>query len=122
MSRTIRHYKPQVPFNVAMKLLVPTETKVKGVTKKVYPEPEDIAQIFFGSFRTFGGTENFSNDVYMIYNTATIDTWYNPEITTDCRVYICETGEIFDVISPPEDINMRHQFMQFKVEKIGGKP
>lgn len=116
------HYRPQTPFDVAMKLLIPTETKVKGVTKKVFPSPDDVTEIFNGSFRTFGGTENFSNDVYMIFNTATIDTWYNPEIKEDCRVYICETGEIFDIISPPENIDMRHQYLQFKVQKVGGKP
>lgn len=116
-----RNFRPQAPFDVAMKLLVPTETKVKGATKKVFPNPSDVEQVFFGSFRTFGGTENFSNDVYTVFDTATIDTWYNPEITSDCRIYICETEEIFDVITRPENIGMRHQYLQFKVQKVGGK-
>lgn len=117
-----RNFKVQAPFDVAMKLLVPTDTKVKGVTKKAFPDPADVEQVFFGSFRTFGGTENFSNDVYTVFDTAIIDTWFNPEITSDCQVYLCETGEIFDVISRPENIGMRHQYMQFKVQKVGGKP
>ena len=116
-----RRFNPQMPFDVAMKILIPTETKVKGVTQKTFSDPEE-APVFFGSFRTFGGTENFSNDVYTIYDTATIDTWYNPDITADCRIYLCETGEIFDVITRPENIEMRHQYMQFKVQKVGGKP
>lgn len=111
-----------MPFDVAMKLLVPASTVVKGVTKKVFPQPEDVREVFFGSFRTFGGTENMSNNVYTVYDTAVIDTWYNPAITSDCRVYICETGEIFDVISRPENIGMRHQYIQFKLQKVGGKP
>ena len=89
---------------------------------EVYPDPETVTDVFFGSFRTFGGTENFSNEIYMIYHTATIDTWYNPEIKADCQIYICETGEIYNVISDPENISMRHQYIQFKVEKVGGKP
>ena len=113
-----RSYRMNDPFNVAMKLLVPTETKVKGVVKKTFTEPEDF---FFGSFKTYGGTENFSNEIYTIYNTATIDTWFNPDIKADCQIKICETGEVYQIISEPEDINMRHQFMQFKVEKVGGK-
>ena len=116
-----RNFKPQVPFDVAMKLLVPVETKVKGTTKKEFPNPSDVEQVFFGSFRTFGGTENFSNNVYTVFDTATIDTWYNPDISSDCRIYICETEEIFDVITRPENIGMRHQYMQFKVQKVGGK-
>lgn len=117
-----RRYNPQQPFDVAMKLLVPTSTIIKGVTKKVYPDPEDVETVFFGGFRTYGGTENMSNDVFTVYDTAVIDTWYNPAITSDCRVYICETGEIYDVISRPENIDMRHQYLHFKLQKVGGKP
>ena len=115
-----KRYNPITPFDVAMRVLIPTTTKVKGITKKVYPEPSE-APMFFGSFRTFGGSENFSNDVYMIFNTAVIDTWYNPQIKTDCQIYICETDEIYNIISEPENIGMRHQYMQFKVQKVGGK-
>ena len=117
-----RRYNPMTPFDVAMKLLVPTSTVVKGVTKKVYPDPDDVTEVFFGSLRTYGGTENMSNDIFTVYDTAVIDTWYNPAITSDSQVYICETGEIFDVISRPENIDMRHQYLQFKLQKIGGKP
>lgn len=116
-----RQYKPNMPFDVAMKLLIPTETKVKGVTQKAFPDPQD-APLFNGSLKTFGGTENFSDDVYTVFNTAIVDTWYNPNITAECRIYICETSEIYEVITPPENIGMRHQFMQFKMQKIGGKP
>ena len=116
-----RKYAPG-PFDVAMKLLAPTSTVVRGVTKKVYPDPKNVETVFFGSFRTYGGSENMSNDIYTVYDTATVDTWYNPGITSDCRVYICETGEIYDVVSRPENIDMRHQFMQFKLHKVGGKP
>lgn len=119
MART---FKPNSPFDVAMKLLVPTVTKVKGVTKKVFPDPAEVEEVFFGSFKTYGGTENFSNDVYMVFDTAIIETWYNPAIKSDCEVYICETGRIYQIITEPENINMRHQYLQFKVENIGGKP
>jgi hypothetical protein len=34
-----RTFKPSSPFDAAMKLLIPTESKVKGVTKKDFPDP-----------------------------------------------------------------------------------
>lgn len=117
-----RSFKPLTPFDVAMKLLKPTTTMVKGVAQKSFPNPESVDAIFFGSFKTYGGTENFSNDVYMVFDTAKIETWYNPEITADCEIYICETGQTYQIVNEPENINMRHQFMQIKVEKVGGKP
>ena len=104
------------------KPVLATETKVKGSTKKTFPDPETINKIFFGSVKTYGGTENYNNNVYTVYDTATVETWYRPDITSDCRIYICGTGETWNVISRPEDIDMRHQFMQFKAQKVGGKP
>lgn len=116
-----KSYRAYAPFDVAMKLLTPTTTMVKGVTKKVYPDPQSVEEVFFGSFRTFGGTEQYSNEVYTILATATVDTWFNPEIKADCQIYLCDTGETYQIISQPENIDVRHQYMQFKVEKVGGK-
>lgn len=116
-----KSYRAYAPFDVAMKLLKPTTTMVKGVAKKVYPDPQSVEGVFFGSFRTFGGTEQYSNEVYTILATATVDTWFNPEIKADCQIYLCDTGETYQIISQPENIDVRHQYMQFKVEKVGGK-
>lgn len=116
-----RRFKIGGPFNVAMKLLKPTSTMVRGTRKDTLPDPETVP-VFFGTFRTYGGTENTSNDVYTLYDTAQISTWYNPDITQECLIYICETGQSYKIITAPEDINSRHQYMTFKVEKVGGKP
>lgn len=114
-------FKPSAPFNVAMKILVPTETVVTGTTKKTFTDLESSA-MFFGSFRTFGGTENVRNGVYTLIDTAVINTWYRPDIKANCRIYVCETEQTYEIISDPEDIDMRHQYLQFKVRKFGGKP
>lgn len=115
-----RNYKPSTPFNVAMKLLVPVTSTAYGAGKKTFSAPES-SELIFGSFRTFGGTENVVNGVYQVIDTGTIDTWYRPDITADCQIYICESGQIYDIVSDPEDIDFRHQYMQFKVKKVGGK-
>ena len=144
MART---YKPQTPFDVPMKLLIPTSIVVKGVTKKIYAagvlgefsypfyinkdDPKEFSRItsfinlaptIYGSFRTFNGTENMSNGVYTVFDTATVTTWWRPDIKADCQIYLCETGEIWNIISRPENIDMRHQYMQFRLQKVGGKP
>ena len=115
------NYKPSAPFNVAMKLLKPSGERVYGVLDKSFSTPSE-SDLIFGSFRTFGGTENSRNDVYTIINTAVIDTWYRPDIKADCRIYLCETKQTYEIVSEPEDIDFRHQYMQFKVKKVGGKP
>lgn len=108
------------PFNVAMRLMVPETSKIKGTTTKKFPEPKDCP-IIFGSLRTFGGSESTENGIYTVYDTGTIDTWYRPDIKSDCRIQICDTGDVYEIVSSPEDIGMRHQYMQVKVKKIGGK-
>lgn len=113
-------YKPAAPFSVAMKLLTPTVTNVRGARVKEYPNPGDVQAVFFGSFRTFGGTERMANEIYTIEDTATIDTWYDPSITADCRVYVCQTEKTYEVIGTPENIDMRNQYCSFKVRAIGG--
>lgn len=120
MARRSAGYKPAVPFTVAMKLLAPTTRNVRGVRVNDYPEPKDVQDVFFGSFRTFGGTERMTNDVFTLEDTATIDTWFDPSITANCRVYVCATGKTYEVIGTPENIDMRNQFTVIKVRAIGG--
>ena len=55
-----------------------------------------------------------------VVKTAVVETWYRPDITSDWHLYICETGEEYQVIGDPENIDMRHQYLRIKVEKVGG--
>jgi hypothetical protein len=112
-------YKAKKPFNVAMKILVPTHTMVKGSPKTTYSAPENSADIN-GSFSSYGGTDSISNGMITVVKTAVVETWYRPDITSDCHLYICETGEEYQVIGDPENIDMRHQYLRIKVEKVGG--
>lgn len=115
-----KNYRPAMPFTVPMMLLVPNTTTTYGAGKKTFPAPEN-GSLFYGSFRTFGGTENIKDDVYTIINTGIIDTWYRPDIKADCQIYLCDADETYDIINDPEDINFRHQYLRFKVRKVGGK-
>ena len=120
MARRGAGYRPAVPFTVAMKLLKPTTRNVRGIRVNDYPEPDDVKSVFFGSFRTFGGTERMTNDVFTLEDTATIDTWFDPSITANCRVYVCATDKTYEIIGTPENIDMRNQFTVMKVRAIGG--
>lgn len=116
---TRRRYRPVVPFNVSMRLLIPTVTMIKGTPKKTFPEISK-APIINCSFRTFGGTESTSNDLYVVLDTATIETWYRPDITSDCRLVVIENGQIYEITGTPEDIEMRHQYLRIRAKRVGG--
>lgn len=113
-------YRPKEINNLdcPMRLLIPTYTKYNGVTKKTYPED---GPLFFANFKSYGGTEQTVNDVYSIIDTATITTWFRPDIKSDCLIVRLEDGAKFEIINEPEDINFRHQFLIFKVKRVKGK-
>lgn len=108
-------YKPNAPFNVAAFLLTPTMEKVMGVPKKTFSKSE---KPFFCSFRSFGGSEKLVNDVLAVEDTATLETWYNPEIKANCNVEV--DGRQYEILGTPENIEMRNQYMKFKVKAIKG--
>ena len=119
----MRSYRPSAPFSVPMILLVPTETKVKGIVQKTFPDPTKeslLDYVFYGSFRTFGGSETMENDLYAVVDTARIDTWFRPDIKSNCRIYLPATGDTYQIIGSPENIDMRNQYLQIRVEKLGG--
>ena len=115
----MRSFKPATPYNVPLKLLIPTYSKVQGVQKKTFPSVDD-GILFFASFKTYGGTERDVNGLFAIIDTATVETWFRPEIKSDCRIAILSTGAVYEIVNEPENINMRNQFLQFKVKRVKG--
>lgn len=111
------NFKPSSPYSTAIELLIPTYTTKKGVQVKSFPN-EGIQ--LNCSWKTYGGTETTNNDVYTIVDTANVETWYRPDIKGDCRIKLIATGDIYEVIGKPENINMRNQFVKFKVRAVEG--
>ena len=108
-------FKQHGPYTVPVKLLIPTTQTIKGVRKKVYPDDGDI---IYCSVRTFGGTERVVNDVLVLENTATLETFYRPDIKADCRLLI--NGVAFEIMGEPENINMRNQYLIIKAKAVKG--
>lgn len=112
-------YRPQLPFLSPFYLLSPTYKMVKGDEKKYYPAPTN-EMIIFASFKTYGGTETTVNGVYSVIDTASLETWYRPDIKSDCRIVRVEDGATYEIVGEPENINMRNQFLKFKAKRIKG--
>ncbi len=124
-------YRLEIKNPIPLILLIPKSiSKVNGVNRKQYPTVEEALSIkdknnkpknlFFGSFKTYGGTEKTINGIYSIEDTANIETWYRPDIISNCRIVRASDNAIFDIINEPEDINQRHQFLKFKVRRVKG--
>lgn len=111
------NYRPSEPFTVPVMLLTPEYKTIKGVEKKTYP---DTGENILCSFKTYGGTEKEVNGVYSVEDTANVETWYRPDITSECRIKLLSTGAVYEIINAPENINMRGKYCKFKVRRING--
>ena len=119
-------YRPALPFSTPLILLIPTYQKSGGVRTKVFPKRQDGSlnldegEQIFGTFRTYGGTETTVDGIYSITDTAEVETWYRPDITSDCVIALADTGAVYQVLNEPENIYRRNQFLKFKVKRIKG--
>ena len=113
----MKTYKPSFPYSTAIELFIPTTATIKGVTKKIFSETGIRLNC---SFKTYGGTETTSNDVYVLEDTAYVETWYRPDIKADCRIKVISTGQVYEIMNTPENIDMRNQFCKFKVRVVRG--
>ena len=108
-------YRPSEPFTTAAELFNPTYKTVKGVTQKVLPE---TGEVIMCSFKTYGGTETTVNDQLTVVDTANVETWYRPDITSASVIKL--GAKTYEVMGEPEDIEQRHQFLKFKVRGVKG--
>lgn len=111
-----RRYKPSTPFATPVMLMTPTRAVVKGVDTKTFT---DTCRLNC-TVKSYGGTEQTTNDLYTVIDTAYVETWYRPDITSGCRIRILTTGEIYEILGKPENIEMRNMFMKFKVRAVKG--
>lgn len=112
-------FKINGSFNVPLMLLIPQYTTSYGVETKTFPDMSD-GILIYGTYKTYGGTETTVNDLYSIENTAIVETWYRPDITSNCRIGVPQTGEVYEILGEPENINMQNQYLKFKVRQVKG--
>lgn len=109
-------FKPSFPYNVPMWVFIPQYVTAKGSTKKVLPK---TGELIYCGFKTYGGTENTSNGILTVEDTAIIETYFRPDITSACEVRT-ENGARYEIISEPENIDMRNRYLKFKVRRVKG--
>ena len=105
----------KVPFVL---LTVIEYEKIKGVSQ---PKSYEEKGIIYCSFKTYGGTEKVINGRYSIIDTANVCTWFRTDIQSDSRLKRLSDNALFEIMNEPENIEMKNQFLKFKVQRIKGK-
>lgn len=108
-------FRPALPYAVPARILTASTAKSQGITVKTYA---DGAQIWV-SARGFGGTEAVRDGVLSVVDTMTIETWFRPDITQDCRIRLLDDGSVWGILNL-EDVGRRHQYVVLKCSRIAG--
>lgn len=117
-------YDIKEPYTTAMYLLKPTTISSKGVQKKSFQKCKD-ARVINCLFKTYGGTvsiasnEKSVNDIVAVVDTAIIETWYDPEITSNCRLAFDDNSH-YEILGNPENISMRNKTLKIRLKKVSG--
>lgn len=117
------NYRPRFTNLHPLLILEPVYSTVKGVKSKKYPEPDmtNTAKVFNGTFRSYRGNEADVNGVVSVEDMVTIETWYRPDISTECRIYNPRNGRTYEVVTNPDSANGKNQVVSFKAKWLGGK-
>lgn len=111
-------YRPSSPFTCAMFVFKPTYINHNGVRVPEYP---NNGFKIYGTFKTYGGTEQNIDGIFSVIDTAEIETWFRPDITSDCVITLSPDSNVkYRIIGDPENINRRNQFLKFRVQRDKG--
>jgi hypothetical protein len=120
-------YRPSeaAQMTTVMMLQLPRIVKDFGVSKKVW---EDSNLVIRCNYKSYGGTEKVSNDILSVEDTAQIVCFFHPDIKDECRLVRLADGKdekgkwkaVFEILGEPENIEMRNQFLKFKIRRIKG--
>ena len=104
-------------MTTAMQLQTPSVNVSYGVSEKIW---KNIDGVVWVNFKTYGGTEKIDNNILSVEDTANIVCWYRPDIKSNCRLIRLSDGAAFEILGEPENIEMRNQFLKFKVRRVKG--
>lgn len=112
-------YRPSeaAQMTTPLQLQRPVTTVSYGVNKKTF---QPVDGVIMANMKTFGGTEKIDNGIISVEDTAQIVCWYRPDITGGCRLVRLTDDASFEILGEPENIEIRNQFLKFKVRRIKG--
>lgn len=103
-------------------ILIIQTTPVKNDGRVTYKETENTEQAWC-VWKGYGGTEKQSGanqtTLTTYEDTATIQMRYTPTVNQNSIIKNLITDEKYRIISILDDINQLHQYLVFKVKKIG---
>lgn len=96
------------------RILTPTNEKINGCVVKSYKEGD----VFFASIKSYGGTDTTINNVFVIQDTLSVESFYRQEIKSNCKLKLLDDDSLWEIINTPEMIDREKKIILFKVKRI----
>lgn len=111
-------YTPDLsPMTTVIRIKKRRETLVNGAPKPSYVDADPALDCC--SWKSMGGTETQRDGLLTYADTASVVMFYRPDISIKDRLILEDTGQEYEIVSPPENIGMRCQYLAFKVQRVG---
>jgi hypothetical protein len=113
---------PVVAMTTVIRIKTRTKTTVNGAAKTSYADAA-TAPVDSCEWKGMGGTDTgeVAAGVRVYDDTADVTMYYRDDIRIHDQLLLNDdTDLVYEIISPPENVNMRCQFLKFKVAKVGG--
>ena len=109
-------YQIQTRYETPCRVLKAKSEKVNGVVVKSY----EAGDVFFCSAKAYGGTEGTRDNLLVIEDTLTIETYFREDIKSDCLLELLDDNSKWEILNTPEQINREKKTLNFKVRRIRG--
>lgn len=99
------------------------ETLVNGAPKIAYVDADpalDSCNWKSLSGKGTAGAVSERDGLITYADTASVVMWYRPDISIKDHLILEDSGLEYEIISPPENIEMRYQYLSFKAQRVGG--
>jgi hypothetical protein len=95
------------------------ETVVNGAPKVSYADADPSLDCC--CWKNSGRGKVAERDGVLTYVDAVdVVMWFRPDISIKDHIVLEDTGQEYEIISPPENVDMRYQYLAFKVQRVGG--
>jgi SPP1 family predicted phage head-tail adaptor len=98
-----------------IKLQSRIETDVNGMPEISYQDKSNAAA--FCNWKGRGGTETTQSGSLVVEDTAEVVMWYRPDVTAR-DIVLLNHQTAYEIVSPPENVEMRNQYLMFKVRRF----
>lgn len=110
-------FKPNVQqFSTPIRIQHRVETDVNGAPEVSYVDADPALDLC--NWKGKGGTESTEAGTLTVADTAEVVMWYRPDVNQRDRLLLNDdVKSAYEIISPPDNIEMRNMWLILKVNR-----